>query len=215
MRAILKTADFCAADPERAAQRLVDGGFTKRYDYALQTLTELPYDRWREFDPEDTMRFFALRLHEVGHDQVEPERAPRRRHRLALPERAQARAEGVSHVAGEYRLVAGAVEKRVLRACLMQSEDYRVSARQRKIIETGFADMKRNRGLTRLRLRGLTGANDELLLAATVQNLRRLAKAIWPSPVSRQLHPRRRDGRGGARAASASSSLTRKTTSLT
>ena len=57
---------FCAAEPERAARRLVDGGFTPRYDYALQTLTELPYDRWREFDPEDTLRFYALRLHEVG-----------------------------------------------------------------------------------------------------------------------------------------------------
>jgi NitT/TauT family transport system substrate-binding protein len=66
VRAILKTADFCATDPETAARRLVDGGFTKRYDYALRTLTELPYDRWREFDAEDTMRFFALRLHEVG-----------------------------------------------------------------------------------------------------------------------------------------------------
>jgi hypothetical protein len=66
---------------------------------------------------------------------------------------------------------------------LMQTEGYRVSARQRKTIETGFADMKRNLGLTRLRLRGLTGANDEFLLAAaTVQNLRRLAKAIRPSP---------------------------------
>jgi NitT/TauT family transport system substrate-binding protein len=32
----------------------------------LQTLEEIPYDRWREFHPEDTMRFFALRLHEVG-----------------------------------------------------------------------------------------------------------------------------------------------------
>ena len=65
---------------------------------------------------------------------------------------------------------------------LMRTEGYRVSARQRKMIETGFADMKRNLGLTRLRLRGRTGANDEFLLAATVQNLRRLAKAIWPSP---------------------------------
>ena len=54
LRAILKAADFCAAEPERAAQRLVDGGFTQRYDYALQTLTELPYARWREYDPEDT-----------------------------------------------------------------------------------------------------------------------------------------------------------------
>jgi NitT/TauT family transport system substrate-binding protein len=66
LRAILKAADICAAEPERAAQRLVDGGFTERYDYALQTLTELPYDRWREFDPEDSLRFYALRLHEVG-----------------------------------------------------------------------------------------------------------------------------------------------------
>jgi len=66
LRAILKAVDFCAAEPERAAQRLVDGGFTPRYDYALQTLTDLPYDRWREYEPEDTMRFYALRLHEAG-----------------------------------------------------------------------------------------------------------------------------------------------------
>ena len=45
---------------------LVDGGFAERYDYALQTLTEMPYASWREFDPEDSLRFFALRLHEVG-----------------------------------------------------------------------------------------------------------------------------------------------------
>jgi NitT/TauT family transport system substrate-binding protein len=66
LRAVLKAADLCAAAPERAAQRLVDTGFTPRYDYALQTLTEVRYDRWREFDPEDAMRFYALRLHEAG-----------------------------------------------------------------------------------------------------------------------------------------------------
>jgi NitT/TauT family transport system substrate-binding protein len=66
LRAMLKAIDFCAADPEGAAQRLVDGGITERYDHALQTLTELPYDRWREYDPEDTLRFYALRLHEAG-----------------------------------------------------------------------------------------------------------------------------------------------------
>jgi NitT/TauT family transport system substrate-binding protein len=66
VRAVLKAADICAADPARAAQQLVDAGFTSRYDYALQTLTEVPYDRWREFDPEDAMRFYALRLHEAG-----------------------------------------------------------------------------------------------------------------------------------------------------
>ena len=63
---------------------------------------------------------------------------------------------------------------------ITKTEGYRTSARQRKMIETGFGDMKRNLGMTRLRLRGLTGASDEFLLAATVQNLRRLAKAMWP-----------------------------------
>ena len=50
----------------RCARLLVDGGFTERYDYALQTLSGLPYDKWREYDAEDTLRFYALRLHEAG-----------------------------------------------------------------------------------------------------------------------------------------------------
>ena len=66
LRAVLKAADLCAADPASAARRLVDRGFTNRYDYALQTLSELPYDRWRDYDAEDTVRFYALRLHEAG-----------------------------------------------------------------------------------------------------------------------------------------------------
>ena len=65
LRAILKAVDICAADPERVARQLVDRGVTEQYDYALQTLTEVPYKVWREFDPEDTMRFYALRLREV------------------------------------------------------------------------------------------------------------------------------------------------------
>jgi NitT/TauT family transport system substrate-binding protein len=66
LRAILKAADLCAAEPERTAQQLVKAGFTGRYDYALQALTEVPYDRWREYDPEDGLRFYALRLRDVG-----------------------------------------------------------------------------------------------------------------------------------------------------
>lgn len=66
VRAILKAADLCAAEPARAARMLVDGGFTPRYDYALQTLQELPYDEWRDYDAEDTIRFYALRLHDTG-----------------------------------------------------------------------------------------------------------------------------------------------------
>jgi NitT/TauT family transport system substrate-binding protein len=66
MRAILKAADLCATEPERAARRIVAGGFTTRYDYALQTLKDLPYDKWRDYDAEDTIRFYALRLRENG-----------------------------------------------------------------------------------------------------------------------------------------------------
>jgi NitT/TauT family transport system substrate-binding protein len=74
VRAILKAADLCAAEPARAARMLVDGGFTARYDYALQTLEELPYDKWREYDAEDTMLFYALRLHELGMIKTDPKR---------------------------------------------------------------------------------------------------------------------------------------------
>ena len=66
LRAILKAADLCASDPARAARSLVDRAFTARYDYALQSVSELPYDKWREYDPEDTLRFYALRLHDAG-----------------------------------------------------------------------------------------------------------------------------------------------------
>jgi NitT/TauT family transport system substrate-binding protein len=66
LRAAFKAAEFCQADPEHAARRLVDGGFTQKYDYALQTIRELPYDLWHEYDSEDSMRFYGLRLHEAG-----------------------------------------------------------------------------------------------------------------------------------------------------
>ena len=66
LRAILKATDLCAAEPERASRYLVDSGRTPRYDLARQVLKEIPYDRWREYDPEDTIRFYALRLREVG-----------------------------------------------------------------------------------------------------------------------------------------------------
>jgi NitT/TauT family transport system substrate-binding protein len=66
LRAILKATDVCALEPARTAQLLVEQGFTPRYDYALQGMQELPYNRWREYDPEDSVRFNALRLHEIG-----------------------------------------------------------------------------------------------------------------------------------------------------
>jgi len=65
LRAVLKAADYCASEPQRVAQRLVDAGFS-RYEYAVQTLTEIQYRDWRYYDPEDSMRFYALRLREAG-----------------------------------------------------------------------------------------------------------------------------------------------------
>ncbi|HEY7648724.1 MAG TPA: ABC transporter substrate-binding protein [Methylomirabilota bacterium] len=66
LRAILMANSICALEPERVARHLVDNGFAERYDYALQTVKGIPYGRWREYDPEDTFRFYGLRLHEAG-----------------------------------------------------------------------------------------------------------------------------------------------------
>jgi len=72
LRAIIKSADLCASQPERVAQRIVDAGFTPRYDYALQTLREISYAKWREYDAEDTIRFYSLRLRESGFIKATP-----------------------------------------------------------------------------------------------------------------------------------------------
>jgi NitT/TauT family transport system substrate-binding protein len=74
LRAILKATNVCALEPEPVAQFLVDQGYTKRYDYALQALQELPYGQWREYSAEDTLRFYALRLHEVGMIKSSPQK---------------------------------------------------------------------------------------------------------------------------------------------
>jgi NitT/TauT family transport system substrate-binding protein len=66
VRAILKAVELCATNAPRAAQQFLDQGFNSRYDYVLQTLSELPYGKWRDYEPEDTLRFYALRLHEIG-----------------------------------------------------------------------------------------------------------------------------------------------------
>ena len=74
LRAILKATDLCATEPTRVARQIVDGGYTPRYDYALQTFNEVPYDKWREYDHEDTLRFYALRLHEAGMIKASPQK---------------------------------------------------------------------------------------------------------------------------------------------
>jgi len=66
LRAILKADRICALEPARAARAFLDRGFQAREDYALQAIKEIPYGRWREYNPEETLRFYALRLREAG-----------------------------------------------------------------------------------------------------------------------------------------------------
>jgi radical SAM protein with 4Fe4S-binding SPASM domain len=67
---------------------------------------------------------------------------------------------------------------------IAKTEAYAVSCRERKKVEMLFAHLKRILRLGRLRLRGPNGAKDEFLLAATAQNLRKLAKLIpIPAPI--------------------------------
>ena len=73
-RAIIKAAGICATQPEQAARLITDKGYTPRYDYALQVMKSLPYDRWNVLDPADTLRFYALRLHEAGMIKSSPQK---------------------------------------------------------------------------------------------------------------------------------------------
>jgi NitT/TauT family transport system substrate-binding protein len=66
LRAILKAADICAAEPERVARFLAAKLYEPRYLIGLEVMKGSQYTRWRESNPEDTLRFLALRLHEVG-----------------------------------------------------------------------------------------------------------------------------------------------------
>lgn len=74
VRAMLRATDLCLSEPTRVARQTVDRGFTPNYDYALQTLSDVPYGKWRDYDPEDTIRFYALRLHEAGMIKSSPDK---------------------------------------------------------------------------------------------------------------------------------------------
>ena len=73
LRAILKANQLCSEQPEVAAKWLVEEGQSPTVDYAMRTLNDLPYDTWDIYDPEDTLRFYALRLNEAGIIDATPE----------------------------------------------------------------------------------------------------------------------------------------------
>jgi NitT/TauT family transport system substrate-binding protein len=66
LRAILKATDLCGLEPERSARTVIEKGYATNYEYALQTMRDVPYGKWRQYEPEDTVRFYALRLREAG-----------------------------------------------------------------------------------------------------------------------------------------------------
>jgi NitT/TauT family transport system substrate-binding protein len=76
VRAVLKAAEICSSDPQRAARILMNKNYVTdaQYGDAIEALTEIPYRAWREYDPEDSLRFFALRLHEAGWIKATPQR---------------------------------------------------------------------------------------------------------------------------------------------
>jgi NitT/TauT family transport system substrate-binding protein len=74
VRAILKATDLCAQEPDRAARIVANKGFEQRYDIVLEVLKEVPYRGWRDANPEDALRFYALRLHEAGMIKSSPQK---------------------------------------------------------------------------------------------------------------------------------------------
>ncbi len=72
LRAFLKAADLCESEPETVANLLVSRGYEPRIEIAREVLKDIRYDAWRSFNAEDTIRFHALRLHEVGMIKTNP-----------------------------------------------------------------------------------------------------------------------------------------------
>jgi len=72
---------------------------------------------------------------------------------------------------------------------IAKSDAYKQSRKDRKKVEMLFAHLKRILKLDRLRLRGLSGAKDEFLLAAAAQNLRRMAKWLLPIADNEEIAP--------------------------
>jgi NitT/TauT family transport system substrate-binding protein len=78
VRALLKATDLCASDPEGVARLLIERNVPQFYDWhydkVLQEVKDIPYGQWREFDPEDSVRFHALRMREVEMIQTSPQK---------------------------------------------------------------------------------------------------------------------------------------------
>ncbi len=68
LRAILKAVDIVSRDPKFATKTIIEKKIRPEAEYKsiLRALKEIPYGTWREYNPEDTIRFYALRMRETG-----------------------------------------------------------------------------------------------------------------------------------------------------
>ena len=74
MRAILKASELCASDPDLGAKAYLAQGYKTSPEYARQAIRELPYGKWRDYNPEETVRFYALRLREADMVKASPQK---------------------------------------------------------------------------------------------------------------------------------------------
>jgi NitT/TauT family transport system substrate-binding protein len=73
LRALLRSIDFTAREPQRAVDEFSDWGWVTPRSYAQRMLDTVPYDVWRDYQPEDSVRFYALHLREAGLIESTPE----------------------------------------------------------------------------------------------------------------------------------------------
>lgn len=75
IRAILKANDHVAKNPQLATDTLLQRKIRKESErkYVLQSIKDIPFGEWRAYNPEDTLRYYALRLREVGMLDSQPE----------------------------------------------------------------------------------------------------------------------------------------------
>ncbi len=75
LRAILKANDIVARNPKLAARVVVEKKVRpeSEYESVLQALKDIPYGKWREYNPEDTIRFYSLRMRDIGMIESNPQ----------------------------------------------------------------------------------------------------------------------------------------------
>jgi len=74
LRAILKAEDICASEPERAARMIEKYHPKVKPEILVQAMKELPYRTWRQLSPENSVRFYAIRMHELGIVKSDPKK---------------------------------------------------------------------------------------------------------------------------------------------